>query len=241
MVEQQVQKQQVVVESPRQGQVFRYPWWTLGTILFGLALFAIATYSLRSESLLFALDQPINDYIVSIKPQLPQWITAVQVYQSRMGSQGMIVIIIGAGLYWLFTKQHRRFWLVLIGLGGAELLWAASLFLIDRGRPQQVSGFEWLGIPLPSFPSGHALVVVAFYTLLLYIFLPRVAERSWRIYFTVGVLVVFILTGLNRLYLNVHFFTDIVAGYGLGLAWIVLAFVLVDWYFVKHKQTDADE
>ena len=239
MIEQQVQSWQVIEELPRRGQVYRYPWWTLFAFLLGLALFAVSTYSLRTESFLFLLDQPINDYIANVKPQLPQWLRAVAVYQSRMGSQGMIVIIVGAGLYWLFTRQWRSFWLMLVTVGGAEVLWIASLFLIDRARPQEVSGFEWLGVPLPSYPSGHTLVVVAFYGLLLYIFLPRVTESSWRIYFAAAVLVIFVLTGLNRLYLNVHFFTDILAGYGLGLAWTVLAFVLVDWCFVKQKSSNS--
>jgi hypothetical protein len=89
--------------------------------------------------------------------------------------------------------------------------------LFHRTRPAPV---EWLAVPAQawSFPSGHAMVSAAFYLFLAYLGW-RIMRGRVRVLWTVGLLVLVLAIGLSRLYLGVHYLTDVVAGYIAGFLW----------------------
>jgi len=121
---------------------------------------------------------------------------------------------------WLLRLGRTQRWESVVGLvlvwGGAELLNSGLKQLVRRARPQPIQSIV-LGQAY-SFPSGHAMVAAAFYSFL--------AHRSWwilcgwqRVAGAVGWLVLILLIGLSRLYLGVHYFTDVVAGSLAGVLW----------------------
>jgi undecaprenyl-diphosphatase len=79
-----------------------------------------------------------------------------------------------------------------------------------------------------SFPSGHALGSMAAFGLLAYLFSIGWANAAYR-RLGIGLCVLLILLiGFSRMYLGVHYFTDVVAGYALGGAWLALAIALLE-------------
>jgi undecaprenyl-diphosphatase len=86
----------------------------------------------------------------------------------------------------------------------------------QRTRPAPVGAL----IPAQafSFPSGHAMVAAAFYLFVGYL-AWRLLPGRWRIVCAVGLVLIAFLIGLSRLYLGVHYLTDVVAGYIAGFAW----------------------
>ncbi len=135
---------------------------------------------------------------------------------SFMGSEGVAIIgvLLVAALAW------RGRWGAAGGLvlaaGGAQLLNDVLKGEFHRVRPSPVLGM--LPVQAFSFPSGHAMVSAAFYTCLAYL--------SWRVLHgwarpvcTAGLLLLVLAIGLSRLYLGVHYFTDVVAGYLAGFLW----------------------
>ncbi len=99
---------------------------------------------------------------------------------------------------------------------GAQLLNNVLKDLFQRTRPAPVAGL----IPAQafSFPSGHAMVAAAFYLFLAY--LGWRLLRGWRqVAFTGTLLALILAIGLARLYLGVHYLTDVVAGYLAGFLW----------------------
>jgi hypothetical protein len=100
---------------------------------------------------------------------------------------------------------------------GAQLLNNVLKDLFHRTRPAPV---EWLAVPAQawSFPSGHAMVSAAFYLFLAYLGW-RILRGRVRVLWTVGLLVLVLAIGLSRLYLGVHYLTDVVAGYIAGFLW----------------------
>lgn len=94
-------------------------------------------------------------------------------------------------------------------------------FKLSFQRPRPVPFFD---TPLPSsysFPSGHALFSFCFYGMLAAIITARLHSRSARtvIWLLAGVLVA--LIGLSRIYLGVHYPSDVLAGYAAALVWVV--------------------
>ena len=70
-----------------------------------------------------------------------------------------------------------------------------------------------------SFPSGHAMVSLAFYGFLAYLGW-HLLRGSWRATWLTLMFLLIILIGLSRMYIGVHYFTDVVAGYSAGFIWL---------------------
>jgi len=106
---------------------------------------------------------------------------------------------------------------LLIAVIGAQLLNDVLKLLFQRPRPTAVlsllPGQSW------SFPSGHAMLSLAFYGFLAYLSL-RLLRGRWRITALVGLGLIVLLIGLARLYLGVHYFSDVIAGYAASLIWL---------------------
>lgn len=116
----------------------------------------------------------------------------------------------------------RRRWLLLTGwslaLAGGGALDVALKALIRRPRPVGAEGFlighTW------SFPSGHAMGSLTGYGMLAYLLVLHVRAPATRGAAIAAAVVLVILIGLSRLYLGVHYFTDVIAGYAAGTVWL---------------------
>lgn len=105
-------------------------------------------------------------------------------------------------------------WLITI-LGG-ELLNLLLKEWIHRPRPEMVL-YHVRGY---SFPSGHAMVSLVAYGLITYLLCLK--KRSWKVRTTLmcGCAIVVLLIGLSRIYLGVHYFSDVIAGFAAGGVWL---------------------
>ncbi len=152
---------------------------------------------------------------------------------TRIGYPWVIaVLLVGLGLLLLW---YRR-WLDVVGValagGGAWLLTEALKNYYQRPRPAVVAS------PLQessySFPSAHALGSMVGYGVLLFIGL-RVVRRHWLRWLLVLVLVAIIFgIGASRVYFGVHFLTDVLAGFLMGLAWLLICASLI-WFLEPYR------
>ena len=79
-----------------------------------------------------------------------------------------------------------------------------------------------------SFPSGHAVAAIAiFCTLMIYYFARHIKNRHWRDTFIVGNMFLVALVCAARVYLNVHWFSDVVAGTSFGIFWATISILIV--------------
>ncbi len=128
-----------------------------------------------------------------------------------------IMVIVGA---WLFFSRFHNAYIVglattLVGAGATNFIMKA---FIERARP---SGLIPTTIETSSsFPSGHATFSLALYGFLTY-FLCKHYPKYSAIFITLGSLIV-IAIGFSRLYLGVHFPSDVLAGFALGALWLLV-------------------
>ena len=100
------------------------------------------------------------------------------------------------------------------------MLMFALKHLFNRPRPDIPLLYEAKGL---SFPSGHALMSVTFYGLLIYIVFKTYRDKDWK-WIIISLLILLILViGFTRIYLRVHYTTDVIAGYCIGFLWLVFA------------------
>jgi membrane-associated phospholipid phosphatase len=99
--------------------------------------------------------------------------------------------------------------------------------VFERPRPETAM-LEQSGL---SFPSGHAMIGGSFYGLLIYIVWRTVPNPIWRWLLTIVLTLLLLLIGYSRVYLNVHYATDVLAGYSAGILWL-----LISIYFMRKLE-----
>lgn len=147
---------------------------------------------------------------------LPLWLDRVMLAVPLLGTNlTMLPAILVAGL-WFWKRRRPMIGIHLLSLTCGSLFLNVSLkHLMNRDRPDlfPLRGlFDW-----PSYPSGHASLSVAIYFTIA-LMLRR--ERGWRWPFPVALLLV-VITSYSRLYLSVHWPTDIIGGLFIGLVLLV--------------------
>ncbi len=128
-------------------------------------------------------------------------------------------------LFFIKKKFHYVIGIITAILGsGISIYLGKNIFEIDR--PHQYAYYQEIYF---SFPSGHATISVAFYGLLLYFLVRHISSfKTWGILAGIG-FVFWILIGISRLYLCVHYLSDVIAGYILGFLWLLLSISIIEW------------
>jgi undecaprenyl-diphosphatase len=123
--------------------------------------------------------------------------------------------------YFLFIKRHKWYSIKVpaIALSSMGLMFGLK-HLFGRPRPNVPLLFEAEGL---SFPSGHALFSITFYGLLVYIIYHAVKQKGLRWALIVFLVVLMFVIGFSRVYLRVHYASDVVAGFCVGFMWLVFA------------------
>ena len=177
---------------------------------------------------------PLQSLDRSVADGLNRWAsgsdTIVKVLQQISSFGGpsfltMLVVLLAAIL--LIRRRPRpALYLAVTGLG-AGLLDPSLKALIGRLRP--VVEVPVASAPGNSFPSGHSLGSMVVYGAIVLVFLPAVARR-WRPVFIGLAAVLVAAIGFTRMALGVHFFSDVIGGWLLGLAWIsITAYAFRIW------------
>jgi undecaprenyl-diphosphatase len=150
----------------------------------------------------------------------PGWLTALLLVATAPGSAVLRYVAYLPVLAWLAV---RRRWWTAAWVGTAVLLVSPLTTLlkdaVGRVRPQFSAGgarYESL-----SYPSGHSSGVATLVTVGLLLAWPLLAPRARRFWLAAG-LALAVLVGLTRMWLGVHFLTDVVGGEALGVGWSLL-------------------
>lgn len=137
-----------------------------------------------------------------------------------MAGAPAVLITLGILVVALYLRQGRSSaaLLFVITVAGAEVLDAGLKLAFHRPRPA-----AFFGLTAPSsysFPSGHALVSCAYFGVLAAFAAARTRSRARRwVYWTAAALVV-LLIGFSRVYLGVHYPSDVLAGYAVAVVWV---------------------
>ncbi len=125
-------------------------------------------------------------------------------------------------IYFIYKKSWRYAIISFTSIAGGLLIGAFIKEIVLRPRPEYALIIE----NDFSFPSGHAIAVTVFFTLLIYFFARKIKHTLWREVFISFSVFLIVLTSVSRLYLGVHWFSDAVAGISFGLFWTTLMILL---------------
>jgi undecaprenyl-diphosphatase len=138
---------------------------------------------------------------------------------TRLGSAGVILVLALGVILFLLWRHERMLALgVVLATGGTAILVALVKMLVDRSRPPPIDRLS--GATGASFPSGHSAEAIAFYGAIAWIVVVLVRGRRLRMLACAGALGLGLLVGFSRAYLGVHWASDVVSGWLLGLSWL---------------------
>lgn len=171
-------------------------------------------------------------------PVGPAWVEELGRDLTALGGVGVLTIITAsaAGFLWL-QRKRRAMYLLVVAIASGLLVSSALKHGFDRPRPDLVP-HEAL-VYTASFPSGHSMLAAVTY-LTLGALLARVQpNRRLKIYLLGMACLLTILVGLSRVYLGVHWPTDVLAGWTMGAVWALLFWLLTRW--LQHRgRVDSD-
>ncbi|WP_430783483.1 phosphatase PAP2 family protein [Actinoplanes sp. G11-F43] len=202
-----------------------------------LGLLVVAAVGLTFGVLLLLVRfhwQPLLDLDESIAHSLNRWAagseTTVAVLQqiSSFGGRGVLIPLVALAAALLFIRRRPRPGIYLLLTGAGALILDPSLKAVI-GRLRPVVEVPVASAPGNSFPSGHALGSMVVYGMLVLVFLPAL-RRRWRPWFIGLAALIVAAVGFTRLALGVHYLSDVLGGWLLGVAWIsVTAYAFRIW------------
>lgn len=166
------------------------------------------------------------------------WAVTVLTFVTSLGSPALFYVLVGAASIFMWRRGHPRIALFLIftGLLGG-LINSTVKEIVDRPRPSLVAPVATARGK--SFPSGHASAAIVNYGALLLAFLPFLAERFRKWAWGAAITLVLAI-GFTRLALGVHYITDVLGGYALGLAWLTASTAAFSIWRVERRETPVD-
>lgn len=174
------------------------------------------------KRLLLALRNPVD---IS-DPIGPRWLEELMRDLTALGGYGVLILCTGAVTgYLLLQRKARTALLILVAVGVGSLLNTLLKLGFDRPRPELVS--HEVEVYTASFPSGHAMLSAIVY-LTLGALLARTEPRRWlKAYILALTLTLTLLVGVSRVYLGVHWPTDVLAGWAAGATWALICWIIM--------------
>lgn len=194
-------------------------------IIFLMALLALA-YLIRNVIVLrrTRFDHQVFQYL---KDHISPENNDVMLFITFLGTHKFLIpanLVLIA--YFLFIQKHKWYAIKIptIALSSLALMFGLKHFF-NRPRPDVPLIFKAEGL---SFPSGHALFSITFYGLLVYIIYKSQWPKALRWTLIGFLLVLMPVIGFSRVYLRVHYASDVIAGFCVGFMWLVLTISLLN-------------
>ncbi|MEO5511316.1 MAG: phosphatase PAP2 family protein [Longimicrobiales bacterium] len=214
------------------------------TMSFLVSVLAVAIFGafarLVQEGLTQSFDVAILKQLASIRSP---FLDRVMLEITALGGGSVLFMMVAIAALFLWLTDHKwSVYLLIAGVLGGQLLNQVLKLAYHRERPSAV---EWgQNVTTLSFPSGHAMTSTIAYGCIAYLVgrlgpTPRVRGSVWGV-----ALVLICAIGLSRMYLGVHYPSDVLAGFFAGVAW--LAFVAsgltaVEFFAARRPKTKEEE
>jgi len=209
--------------------------WEITTLIIGEVLLTLVAFSAIIALIVFSIRKSIRkhkpiDMLIfdKIKPGVNAINNNIMLFITFLGKHQFLIpanlILI---FYFLLVKKQTWFSIRVITIAISSLVLMLLLKqLFQRKRPLSPLLKAAKGL---SFPSGHAIMAVTFYGLLIYILQHSITIDWLKWFVTVLVIVLIILIGFSRVYLRVHYASDVAAGFIIGLLWLLISLAVLKW------------
>jgi membrane-associated phospholipid phosphatase len=205
--------------DPNQRYGLRLTLFALAVSLAGIP-FALLLIQVTSRGPMVRHDRSVSQALFQLKAHYPL-LSKVFNVASFLGFPPWFWVLIGGVTVYLWVRGLKRLVAFLLSTTiGGSVVNTIVKESVDRPRPTFRDPGAVTFQTGKSFPSGHSMSSTIAYGALLLIFLPLIPRR-WRVAAVIGTVVLVLSIGIARLGLGVHYVSDVLGGYALGLAWLI--------------------
>ena len=190
-------------------------------ILAAMWIFVVIVGAAVTEEQLNSIDAAVQEVVMQLPQEsVTKWVVFIT---DLGGTRGTVIGVIVVGMPLLLRRRGWSvFGLVFATAGGGLIVLGLKEFFA-RARPIEqivdVGGY--------AFPSGHAFSAMVFFGYLIYLGHKHLRVVILQVLVTIAAFTMIVLIGASRVYLNVHWFTDVLGGFFAGLVWLVLSILIV--------------
>jgi len=191
---------------------------------YAIVLVFVAVTLLASFIPYFKLDLLISGKVQAVGSTFFQ---DVMQLVSSIGNKPIMIIIVGVvSLFLYLNKLHREAVISSLSAAGSALFGSLVKILVDRPRPtaELVNVSTWWSDK--SYPSNHVLVFTVYFGFLLYLLLKKPQHKIKGVVLSTIFIILISSIGVSRIYLGVHWASDVLGGYLLGILWLILTIKL---------------
>ena len=187
-----------------------------GLLVGGLRAFAELADEIYDRQSFFPFDEPVLAWFYGLITPLR---TDVALALSTVGGVEMMIGLSVLLTVLLWFRSHREAVFFAVSMAGASVIMGLTKVVLARPRPELFPDVDYWHTASPSFPSGHATGSAAFAVTLL--FVVRHLAPRWQVLAGVFGTLFCLAVSASRLYLQVHYPSDILAGLALGSGWVL--------------------
>ena len=209
-----------------------------------IAILATIGFADLAENVLSGATQTFDVAILQwLHTHQSKALTALMVEMTYLGTGTVVIVVVGVAALFLWHTTHKHSARLLLAATVGNILLNGALKLVyHRARP---SVFEWQTTAVSSsFPSGHAMSATVVYGTVAYL-LMRLQKHRWAKMLTlVTAVLLILLICLTRLYLGVHYPSDVIGGIIVGLAWAAFCMATLEASLIiarRRAPTEVEE
>lgn len=205
------------------------PTTAFAVVVATLVVASVIAVEVREQAGLTVFDAQLA---TDLRANMPRPLLHAIAWLTQLGNPIALAIITALMTLALLVRRHLRLagiWL--LALAGTALINSGLKAWFQRERPLHDHGF--VVEHSYSFPSGHASGSMVFYGMLAYLLLVLCPPRFHR-GIVIAAVTVITLVGISRILLQVHYFSDVLAGYCTGLAWLTLCVGSAEYFRMRE-------
>lgn len=158
----------------------------------------------------------------------PAWMREAGFDLTALGSPIVLILTVSAVIgFMCLQRQYRLALFTVLTIVSGSAMAILLKYVIARDRPSIVPHLR--EVTTPSFPSGHAMVSAIVYLTLGTLLMQIVKGRAAKLYCLMVAMLLTFLVGLSRIYLGVHYPTDVLAGWMAGMGWALICWTAIQY------------
>lgn len=211
------------IEKIKQIMIKNLKWMILFICIVGFLLLAEDVFDkeiMNGDAIGYRV---ISTYLIS------DFATPIAKFITNLG--GAMFLIGTTAILCIIMKNEKIGIAIIFNLGIVTILNQLLKRILQRPRPEEFRIIKESGY---SFPSGHSMISMAFYGFLIYLIYKNVKNKylKWSLITVLGILIISI--GVSRIYLGVHYTSDVVAGFLIAISYLIIYISIVNKFILER-------
>lgn len=156
-------------------------------------------------------------------------LTKIFLIITNLGSPYVLILLT---LLSFLLKNKKLSFIITANLGLITIINQVLKFIVKRPRPSDLFLIVETGY---SFPSGHSMVSLSFYGLLIYFIYKYFKNKKLKVFLIMLLSLIIVLIGVSRVYLGVHFVSDVISGFLLSLSYLIIFIKVINKFILKES------